>query len=309
MLNENAFKIVEKMISSSEKLGIIYKKDEANIIDAGIKAEGSLEAGRLLAEICMGGLGSVEISLKDYSGILLPEVVVSTDKPALATLASQKASWNLKAGNFFSLGSGPARALARKPKWLYERLDYMESYYRAVIVLETSQYPPREIVRLIAESCSVTPENLYIIVAKTSSIAGTVQISARVVETALYKLDHMGVDTRKIKFAIGRAPVAAVVSSEGEMMGITNDMIIYGGEVFLASEVDFDINEVPSSASPSFGKPFADIFREADYDFYKINPAIFAPARVAVNFLSSKKLETAGEVALNLIRKSLKVGK
>ncbi len=155
----------------------------------------------------------------------------------------------------------------------------------------------------------MTPENLYIIVAKTSSIAGTVQISARVVETALYKLDHMGVDTRKIKFAIGRAPVAAVVSSEGEMMGITNDMIIYGGEVFLASEVDFDINEVPSSASPSFGKPFADIFREADYDFYKINPAIFAPARVAVNFLSSKKLETAGEVALNLIRKSLKVGK
>ncbi len=309
MLNEKAFKIVEDMISRSEELGIIHTKEEANIIDAGVKAEGSLEAGQLLAEVCMGGLGRVELSLKDYSGLLLPEVVVTTDKPALATLASQKAGWNLKADNFFSLGSGPARALAKKPKKLYERLGYNESYDKAVIVLEASQYPPREIVKLIAESCSVAPEDIYILIAKTSSIAGAIQISARVVETALYKLDHMGIDTTKIKFASGRAPVAAIVGGDGEMMGVTNDMIIYGGEVFLASEADFNINEVPSNASPAFGKPFMDIFKEAGYDFYKINPAIFAPAKVTVNFLNSKKIESAGEVAFDVIKKSLKVEK
>lgn len=306
MLNQRAYAIVEEIISRKEELGVVCKQDGAHIIDAGVEAEGNYQAGKLFAEACLGGLGKVELSLHDYSGMLLPQVAVVTEKPAIATLASQKAGWNLKSGSFFALGSGPARALAKKPKDVYEKLGYSEGSDKAVIALEASSYPPEEVVEEVAESCGLDKEKVYILIARTSSIAGAVQISSRVVETALYKLDHLGIDTKKVKFAMGTAPVAPVVGGDGEMMGTTNDMVIYAGEVYLTSEVDFDVSKVPSRASPAYGRPFMEIFKEAGYDFYKINPAIFAPAKVSVNFLRSKKIESAGDVALEVVKESIK---
>lgn len=305
MLNRGAYNIVERMIEEREELGIIYEKRDAHIVDAGVKTEGSLEAGKLFAEASMGGLGRVDISLHEYSGLLLPQVEVTTEEPALATLAAQKAGWNLKAKDYFSLGSGPARALAKKPQDIYQRLNYSESSEKAVIALEASTYPPGEVVDKIAGACGLEREQIYILIARTSSLAGAVQISARVVETALYKLDHLGIDTRKIKYALGRAPVSPTVGGDGKMMGTTNDMVIYCGEVYLASDVDFDVTRVPSNASPAFGKPFMEIFKEAGYDFYKINPAIFAPSRVSVNFLSSRKVQGAGKISPDVVKKSL----
>jgi len=308
MLNSKAFEIVEEMISREEELGIKYiKKGDAHLIDAGVKTTGSFEAGRLFALACMGGLASIELNLREYDGLLLPEVYVETSSPALATLASQKAGWSLKAEKFFSLGSGPARALAQKPKDVYERLNYKEESDTAVIALEASKYPPEELIKKIAKECGVQPENLYIIIARTSSIAGSVQVSARVVETALYRLYHLDYNVSRITFASGRAPVAPVVGDDMVMMGATNDMIIYGGEVFLIAEEGFDIEVVPSNNSPAYGKPFLDIFKEADYDFYKINPAIFAPAKITANFLDSREVKSSGGVNTQVLKKSLKV--
>lgn len=308
MLNSRAFEIVEEMISRQEELGIIYtRKGDAHLVDAGVKAKGSFEAGLLLALACMGGLARVELDLREYEDLLLPSVYVETSYPAIATLASQKAGWSLKAEKFFSLGSGPARALAKKPKDVYERLNYQEESDKAVIALEASKYPPDDLISRIAKECGVQPENLYIIIARTSSIAGSVQVSARVVETALYKLYHMNYDVSRISFASGRAPVAPIVGDDNIMMGATNDMIIYGGEVFLTTDRSFDIELMPSNNSPAYGKPFLEIFREADYDFYKINPAIFAPAKVTANFLDVNEVRSSGYVNSQVIKKSLKV--
>ncbi len=308
MLNNTAAEIVEEMISREEELGIKYtKKGDAHLVDAGVKAAGSFEAGRLFALACMGGLARIELSLREYDDLLLPEIYVETSSPAIATLASQKAGWSLKAEKFFSLGSGPARALAKKPKDVYERLNYNEESDKAVIALEASKYPPDELIKRIAKECSVQPENLYIIIARTSSIVGSVQVSARVVETALYRLYHLDYDVSRITFASGKAPVAPIVGDDMVMMGATNDMIIYGGEVFLITEKSFDIDLVPSSNSPAYGKPFLDIFKEADYDFYKINPAIFAPAKITANFLDTKEVKSSGNINTQVIKKSLKV--
>ena len=38
------------------------------------------------------------------------------------------------------------------------------------------------------------------------------------------------------------------------------------------------VNQAPSMASKDYGKPFLQIFREADKDFYKIDHGLFAPA-------------------------------
>ena len=44
---------------------------------------------------------------------------------------------------------------------------------------------------------------------------------------------------------------------------------------------------MPSSASPDFGRPFAEIFARYDHDFYRIDPLLFSPA--VVTFTTAKR--------------------
>ncbi len=304
-LNRSACEIAREMIRRQDELGIsVERVGGATLIDCGVRAKGSFAAGVLFAEACMGGLGEVKLSMRDYGFATLPAVEVAVRRPAIACLASQKAGWSIKGEDFFSLGSGPARILARKPKETYQALGYEEKSGEALIALEASKYPGEEVVKSIAQACGIEEENLYVLIARTASLAGAVQISARVVETALYKAQHLGYDTAKIHSALGVAPVAPIVGGDARMMGVTNDMIIYGGEVYLACE-GIPAEELPSSLSPAYGKTFEEIFREANYDFYKINPAIFAPAKVVVNDIAERKLASAGEVNVEVLRKSL----
>ena len=91
----------------------------ARVIDAGVDSAGGYDAGLALAEICMGGLGSVALAPGDGETGGLTQVHAHSADPIIACLASQYAGWSLAATKeetggkkFFSLGSGPARALA-----------------------------------------------------------------------------------------------------------------------------------------------------------------------------------------------------
>jgi len=55
--------LVAHLVANAKALrvGVTKSDNGATIIDAGIKHAGGLEAGRLIAEICMGGLGHVNI--------------------------------------------------------------------------------------------------------------------------------------------------------------------------------------------------------------------------------------------------------
>lgn len=300
-LNRNAVKIAGEMLKRQEELKLKFFELEngAKIIDCGVEAKGSFEAGRLFAKACTGGLAELEFSMKHFGDFSLPSVEIATDFPALACVASQKAAWGIKGENFSALGSGPARILAGIPKKTFEKIGYSEKAKEALIALETGKYPNEKIYEDIAKKCGIKAKNLYVLIARTASLVGSIQVSARMVEAALYKLEYLGYDVNAIESAFGSAPVAPVIGDDAKMMGITNDMIIYGSEVFLYTKERIDAAKLPSSTSPAYGKPFSEIFREAGYDFYKINPAIFAPAEVYVN--NAK----AGRIAPELIKKSL----
>ncbi len=306
-LNYNAARIAEEMITRGEELNLIsWKlKNGATVIDAGIDVNGGFEAGRLFAMACIGGLGEVEFSIKDYGGFTLPSVVFSTSVPAVACLSCQKAGWHIKTENFSALGSGPARILARKPKSTIEKVGYEEESKVGVIALETGVKPDEEVGELIAKECGIEPKNLYMIVARTASIANLVQISARSVESALFKLDYLGYDTSIVEQGVGVAPVPPVLGNDEEMMGISNDAIIYGSTVFLYLSEDVEAEKVPSCSSESYGKPFLEIFREAGGDFYELDPGIFGPAEVYLNNTKSHTLRRAGKVNSKVLKSSL----
>ena len=316
-VNVEAKKIIEKMIENREMLNIKVEKTSsgATIIDAGVKVKGGLLAGKFVTEVCLGGLGEAQLTQMSFGDVELPTIFVATDHPAVSTLGSQFAGWRVKVGKYFGMGSGPARALSLKPKKLYEEIEYEDKADVAVIVLESDEKPTEEALKYIAEECNVSIENVYAVVTPTSSIAGSVQISGRVVETGIHKISEVGFDPKKILYASGYAPIAPVHPKSIKAMGRTNDMILYGGVVKLIVEHDDDeklkeyVAKVPSCTSKDYGRPFYDIFKAAEFDFYKISPDLFAPAKIIVNNVKTGSTFVAGYVNTEVIQQSIKLQK
>ena len=126
-VNELAKPLVQELINNSEAFRINIGKfsNGANYIDAGIDCVGGLEAGRIIGEICMGGLGKVNLYHASAVGEWPLSLHVHTSHPVIACLASQYAGWSLSHEKFHALGSGPGRAVALKEP-LYEELGYKD---------------------------------------------------------------------------------------------------------------------------------------------------------------------------------------
>jgi methenyltetrahydromethanopterin cyclohydrolase len=288
-LNERAHELANAMAADTDRLGIAVSTLECGtrIIDCGVKAPGSVEAGCKLAHICMSGIGLVFLKPAEAGQPTAQEVHVSTRSPVAACMASQYAGWEIKGESFFAMGSGPMRAAAGREE-LFETIGFREIPDVCVGVLETSKLPPQDVCIDIAAKCKVPPERLTLLAARTSSPAGTVQIVARSVETALHKLHVLGFEIHRVERASGHAPLPPYAKDDLTAIGWTNDAILYGSGVLLeVTGNDATLEEigpsVPSNASTDYGRPFAEIFARYDRDFYRIDPMLFSPAVVILH--------------------------
>lgn len=281
------------------------------LVDAGIDAPGSIEAGLLIGEICLGGLGRVRLRTGLQAG--WPTwLEVASAQPVLACLGSQYAGWSLAASKeetggrkFFALGSGPARALAGKEA-LFEELGYRDRSDSGVLVLEVDRAPPQVVLDKVLRDCGLAPQGLTVVLTPTRSLAGTTQVVARVLEVALHKAHELGFDLGHIAGGSACAPLPAPVADGVQAMGRTNDAILYGGQVHLQVRGEVDAardlaQRLPSTCSRDHGRRFADIFEQAGYDFYKIDPALFAPAEVWVSHAQSGQTFHAGAQHMDLL--------
>lgn len=296
--------------SGVDRLGVLQSRlpSGACVLDFGVETPGSLQAGLLLARLCMAGLGDVSLTPSLIEGIGFPSVQVQTDHPVEACLQSQYAGWRVSVDNYFGMGSGPMRAAAAREE-LFEKLPWDESPDAVLGILEASALPDNTVVEYVAERCGVEPEGVTLAVAPTASLAGTIQIVARSVETSLHKLFELGFDVRRIKSGFGTAPLPPVAKDDLAGIGRTNDAILYGGRVTLWVTGDDDsLTEigprVPASSAEGYGKPFLDIFREADHDFYKIDPMLFSPAEIVFHNIETGSAFRFGETAPSILRES-----
>jgi methenyltetrahydromethanopterin cyclohydrolase len=309
-LNERAAGLCESLCTAAEELHVAVHETEdgARIVDCGIAARGGLEAGRRLAEICLAGLA--EISFVPALPELSPgaAVMVRTDHPVAACMASQYAGWQVSAGKFFAMGSGPMRAAAGREE-LFQKIGHRESSTVAVGVLESGKLPDGAVCRDLAAKCDVAADKLTLLVAPTRSQAGTVQIVARSVETSLHKLLELGFDLTRIESGLGIAPLPPPAASDLVGIGRTNDAILYGGEVMLyVRGDDASLQEigprVPSCASADHGQPFSAIFERYERDFYRIDPHLFSPAVVTFCNLDTGHAFRFGHLVPRVIHES-----
>ena len=306
--------LVEALVNNAQALRIGVAKDScgSTIIDAGIHHYGGLEAGRLISEICLGGLGQVALIHTHAAPPWPLSVYVHTCDPVLACLGSQYAGWQLSHGEgkaaFNALGSGPARAAALKEP-LYKALAYEDKADKVCIVMEVDKPPPSELLVKMSAQCAVEPENLSVILTPTRSLAGVIQVIARVLETALHKAHELKFPLERIIDGAGSAPVSPPTPNFVEAMGRTNDAILFAGRVQLFvsgpdDEAQMLANHLPSNTSSDYGRPFARVFADANYDFYKIDQKLFSPAQVSVTAIDSGNTFFAGEVNLALLKES-----
>lgn len=303
-VNVGAVLLAQRIISNSGELGVTVKtlSNGTKVIDM---TQGGFTAGKLFAEACMGGLAEVTFTGLNFDQLWLPGVSISVNRPSIACMASQYAGWEIKVGKFFAMGSGPARALSRVEK-LFEELDYRDEADVAVIALEGRKLPDEEVASYIAGKCGVGAETLYILLAPTASIVGSVQIAARVVETGMHKMREVGFDIKQILSGYGTCPIAPVADSDLKAIGRTNDCVLYGGKAFYvvkaeASSIDKLIKEIPSSASKDYGMPFYDLFQRYGGDFYQIDPMLFSPAEVFINNIADGKTYHAGKLNIEIL--------
>jgi methenyltetrahydromethanopterin cyclohydrolase len=311
-MNEAASEIADTMADQADVLRVnSYRLPSgARIIDAGVNAPGGIEAGIALAEICMGGLGNVsctpvQIENQSYAGL-----TVWTDHPAVSCMASQYAGWAISVGKYFAMGSGPLRAHARVERELFEKLSYEEEAEEGVLVLETRSLPTDEVVASIAEKARLQPVQLTFVVAPTASLAGGVQISARIIETGLHKIETLGFDVRRVIAATGTAPLPPVAKNDLRAIGRTNDCILYGGQARYTvqapdAELEKLAEQVPASASRDYGTPFYEIFQRYGGDFYKIDPLLFSPAEVWLTSSETGRTFHAGHLNPEVLEASL----
>jgi methenyltetrahydromethanopterin cyclohydrolase len=311
-MNRRAVELADALVEEAEPLRVRASRlgNGARVVDAGIEVEGGYGAGLALAEICMGGLGDVAFTTARIGEQSWPAVLVTTDHPAVSCMASQYAGWAISVEKFFAMGSGPLRAHARVEKELFEKLGYGERATAGVLVLEGRVAPTDAVAAWVAEKARLQPSQLTFVIAPTASIAGGVQISARILETGLHKMETLGFDVRRVVSGYGVAPIPPVAKNDLRAIGRTNDCILYGGQArFTVRAGDDELAELvaklPASASRDYGTPFYDIFQRYEGDFYKIDPLLFSPGEVWLTSTESGRTFHAGRLNAEILEASL----
>jgi methenyltetrahydromethanopterin cyclohydrolase len=311
-LNEQAAEIADSMAehAATLRVRVLTLGGGARVIDAGVEAEGGYDAGLALSEICMGGLGNVAYTPLTVGDRTWSGVNVWTDHPAVSCMASQYAGWAISVEKFFAMGSGPLRAHARVEKELFEKIGYAEKAEHGVLVLEGRTLPDDKVAKWVADKAGLTPSQLTFVIAPTASLAGGVQISARILETGLHKMEVLGFDVRRVVSGMGSAPVPPVAKNDLRAIGRTNDCILYGGRAhYTIRAADQELadlaSKVPASASRDYGTPFYEIFQRYEGDFYKIDPLLVSPAEVWLTSTETGRTFHGGKLNPEVLEASL----
>ncbi|MEM6470413.1 MAG: methenyltetrahydromethanopterin cyclohydrolase [Planctomycetota bacterium] len=284
----------------------------ATVFDFGVATSGSIRAGLLMAEACMGAMSKVSLVPCDESQFAVSQgIFVTTDQPLLSCLGCQYAGWPVQTDDYFAMGSGPMR-LVRGLESVLEEYSLDEKTPQKVCgLLESDKLPSESAIQSIASDCGVAAESIVLGIAPSTSIAGCIQIVARSAETAMHKLHELEFPVNTVISASGFAPLPPP-AKDGDIVGgigRTNDAMLYGADVTLWVDCDDDsiesiLQQVPSSSSTDHGRPFKEIFAGYDFDFYKVDTALFSPAVIRFHNLRSGKTFSAGRFETSILRDS-----
>ncbi|HZJ90891.1 MAG TPA: methenyltetrahydromethanopterin cyclohydrolase [Oscillospiraceae bacterium] len=313
-VNQEAVRIVkEKIIPNAEMLQceIHHLKNGATVIDMGLDARGGYMAGKLFVEATLGGMGYVDFGRFTLGEIDLPSIDVYIDQPQTATLSSQFSGWNLtegyEKGEITPVGSGPARAIYKdfgSIGW-----PYQDNHHETVFAAQTTEMPDEAMAADVAEKCGISPKNVYILATITGSLAGSIQVCSRSVETSTFCMFKKGFPLEAVISGMGVSPIPPPTSDELSAMDRVNTALMYGAIVrYLVDCEDSDIEAflklAPFNVSPRFGEHFSDLFEEGNRNFNEVDKSIHTVACYEITNFRTGRTFRAGEFREDLLAKS-----
>ena len=315
-VNQAAVRIVkEQILPNAEMLNckVHHLNNGATVVDMGVNMPGGYMAGKLFVEATIGGMGHVDFGRFICGDIDLPSIDVYIDQPATACLSSQFSGWKMRGkdmeGYINPIGSGPARAIAKNDVFS-QCWSYQDIHHETVFGAQTQELPNEEDAREIADACHISPENVYILAARTGSLTGSIQICSRTVEASIWRIQRKGFDISKVISGTGTCPIPPPVWDEVRAMDRVNTALLYGVTVrYLVDSTDKEIEDViellPFSASRRYGEKFIDLFEEGKRDFYIVDKDVHTVARYEITNLASGKTFKAGVIREDLLKDSL----
>jgi methenyltetrahydromethanopterin cyclohydrolase len=313
-INKLAVRLVKEIIDRDDELGVkvIKMTCGATLIDMGLKVKGSYQAGLLYTRVTLGDMAIANLGTwKLDDNFSFGSIELFVTEPLVACLGSQIAGWQLGKGEFATIGSGPARAQGVIPTDFYlDMTPYRDRNDEVVLCIQDIRYPDDSIALEVAKACKVSPENVYLLLAPSASIVGSIQVTARMVEEVCHKMHAKGFEVSKVINARGVAPIAPLVNDEVKAIGRINDAILYGGEAeFWVDAADEEIAPVieklvSKTSSPYYPELFGDVFERAGRDFYKIDHDFHSIAKLQIHNVRTGKSFLAGEINYDVIRKS-----
>jgi methenyltetrahydromethanopterin cyclohydrolase len=306
-INEDSIRIVkEKILPYVEQLNCVKTilKNGATVIDMGIEAPGGWVAAKLFVDATIAGLGHVDYGRFQHGNIDLPSIDVYIDHPQIASLSSQFSSWPMPMkdipGYIRPFGSGPARAIAQNDKAV-KLWDYVDIHHETVFGLQSDVLPDEKLADEIAEACKISPENVYILAAKTGSLVGSIQVCSRTIETTVWRLHVKGFDIKKIISGMGTCPIAPPVKDEFKAMVRVNVAVLYGSIVRYVvdckdSEIEEVIDKLPTNSAKRYGYSFAKMLEEGGRDIFNTDKDIHGSAIFEIMNYATGNVFKAGEI-------------
>lgn len=310
-VNQEAYKIVEQVLRNADRLCVRASRlaNGTTVIDMGQQVHGSWLAGKYYAEITMGGLGELTFQSFQLDDRLLPSVQVTSAHPLLVGWVCQKHADPLMGEGVQPILTGPAKALLFPPDESVLFAGYEDQSEVAVASFQTNEPISEVVAEAVARACRVSTENLYIVVAPTTSLVCAIQVAARPIDQIMHRLHEEGFDIHAVRHVMGWAPIPPLSADELIAMGRINDSLLYGGSVLLYVEgddgaIESMIPRLPTNAHREYGKPFAQIFEEYDRDFHKMDMRLHSLAYVQINNISTGRTFSAGGIDEEVLRRS-----
>jgi len=282
----------------------------ATIIDGGVETAGTYEAGRIITEICHGGLSRASLSLVNMDGIVLPQITVESFHPTLSAYDIQ-AGYTVKG----EIVSGPINMHLKKDGLLYKKISNINKTTTGIAIIQSDDIPTNRWVLSLSEQIHLSPKDLCLIVVPMQSIVGATQIAGRMNEDVIFSLEEsIGYNSLKVKHIIGSAPICPVAKGDvKKRKAYPDDFLHYGAMVFLTLEANLneDLQALAEilcfRSTPAYGRFFHDILSEAEGNFMNIPGLkdINKVAQVTINNLHTGRVYQAGNINIALLRELL----
>lgn len=302
-VNDEAIEIAKRLvIPRQEELQIhcFRQSNGCHIIDMGVNARGGWKAGKFYVEMALGGLGELRYTQKNYAGYSMPAVAVFVDFPDVAEMSCHVSSCRFSYQDREITFSGPIRA--KRPDRFSKFVPYYDNTQQVLASYQIDSMPTEDLTDTLAREAGISPENLYLLVASTGSLVGTIQVCARNVEQAYPTLFVNKFDLQAIKYACGITPVVSVVQDEMEAYGRVNDCLIYGQETLLYVDCEDEqiISILPLITMDQernqdvYAIPFRQIFARCNNDWCQVPRHWDAPNKINFYNLRTNHYFTAG---------------